>query len=120
MYVGLDVFNWLHSRRWCGRPDLQRVGNYVLATSSDRREFEKFRDSEFYKDRPLMNTDLLVEFMKMRKLPVKLIWKYGMEYVTNFPSSHFDDLCEWSRKVLNEKLECEQPGMYVATFLSTK
>ena len=48
-----------------------------------------------------MNTDVLVEFMKMRKLTVKLIWKYGMEYVTNFQSSYFDDLCEWSRKVLN-------------------
>ena len=102
MYLNVDVFNWLQSRKCCGRPDLQRDGNYVLATSSYRREFEKFRDSKFYKDRPLMKTDLLVEFMKMKMLPIKLISKYGMEYITNFPSSHFNDLCEWTKNVSNK------------------
>ena len=111
MYLNLDVFNWLQSRKCCGRPDLQRVGNYVLATSSDRREFEIFRDSDFYKDRPLMKTDLLVEFMNIRMLPIKLICKHGTEYITNFPNSYFDDLCEWTKKILNGK----QQGTYFLT-----
>lgn len=108
MYVNLDVFTWLQTRRDCSRPDLQRVGNYVLATSAHRREFEKFRESDFYKDRPLIKTDLLIEYMKMKMLPVELISKYGKEYVTNFPSSRFDELCDWAKKILHGKLEFEQ------------
>lgn len=68
MYVNLGVYTWIQVRRNCGRPDLTRVGNYVLATSSDRWDFEKFRDSEFYQQRPLIKTNLLVQLMEKRVL----------------------------------------------------
>lgn len=73
MYVSLDVYTWMQVRKNCGKPDFTRVGNYVLATSSERRDFEKFRDSEFYKKRPLMKTDLLVQFMEKSVLPLSTV-----------------------------------------------
>lgn len=68
MYVNLGVYTWIQVRRNCGKPDLTRVGDYVLPTSSDRRDFEKFRDSEFYQQRPLIKTNLLVQLMEKRVL----------------------------------------------------
>ena len=65
IYVNLDVHIWLQIRKQCGRPDLTRVGDYVLASSQDRWDFEKFRDSEFYKKKPLIKSDILVQFMEM-------------------------------------------------------
>lgn len=96
----MDVHVWLLVRKQCGRPDLTRVGNYVLASSQDRRDFEKFRDTEFYKERPLIKTDLLVQFMEMNKLSIEYCSKFGIDFITNFPSSQYANLCEWTRHLL--------------------
>ena len=84
IYLSLDVFTWLQYRKFCGRPDLQRVGNYVVATSADQQDFDKFCDSPFYKDRPLLKTDVLIEFMKLKKLPIEFISEHVVQYVINF------------------------------------
>ena len=64
MYVTLDVHTWLETRKQCGRVELTRIENYILASSGDRRHFDQFRGSDFYKERPLLKTDLLIKFMK--------------------------------------------------------
>lgn len=105
MYVSLDVYTWLQTRKQCGRVDLKRIGNYVLASSGDRRDFEQFRDSDFYKERPLLKTDMLVKFMEEEcgKSEIKYCNKFGLHFVMNFPSSKFDDLCDWTRNILGVK-----------------
>ena len=102
MYVTLDMHTWLQTRKQCGRVNLTRIGNYVLASSADRRDFDKFRDSDFYKERPLLKTDLLVKFMEEEcgRIEIKYCNKFGLDFVTNFPSSRFDDLCDWTRNIL--------------------
>ena len=100
MYVNLDVYTWMQVRKNCGRPDLTRVGNYVLAASSDRRDFEKFRDLEFYKKKPLIKSDLLVQFMEEKNIAIEYCNKFNIDFIINFPVSLFDDLCEWVRKLL--------------------
>lgn len=100
MYVSLDVHIWLECRKHTGRPDFTRIGNYILASSADRRDFEKFRDSEFYKQRPLIKTHLLEQFMKERCIAIKEFNKFGIDFVMNFPSSQFDSLCTWTRNIL--------------------
>ena len=103
------MHTWLETRKQCGRVDLTRIGNYVLASSGDRRDFDQFRDSDFYKERPLLKTDLLVKFMEKEcgKNEVKYCRKFGLDFVTNFPSSKFDDLCNWAHNVLGV------PNIYV-------
>lgn len=107
MYISLDVYIWLQCRKHTGRPDLRRVGNYLIASSADRKDFEKFRDSEFYERRPLIKTDLLERFMKQKFITIDYINKFGIEFITNFPHSQFDDLCEWTRKILYSGQESE-------------
>ena len=101
IYINLDVYIWLECRKRTGRPDLRRVGNYILATTGDRRDFEQFRDSEFYKQRPLIKTDLLEQFMKQRSINIEYFNKFGIDFIINFPYSQFDELFEWARKKLN-------------------
>ncbi|XP_065903393.1 uncharacterized protein [Dysidea avara] len=100
MYLSLDVHTWMQIRNQCGRPELRRIGNYVLGTSADRHDFDKFRDSEFYKQRPLLKTELLARFMKEKCITASCCNKYGIEFVLNFPSTEFDNLCEWTRNLL--------------------
>jgi len=102
MYVTLDVHTWLETRKQCGRVELTRIGNYILASSGDRRDFDQFRDSDFYKERPLLKTDLLIKFMKKEcgRNEIKYCRKFGLDFVMNFPSSKFDDLCNWAHDVL--------------------
>lgn len=100
MYVSLDVLIWLQCRKSCGRPDVQRIGNYVLANTTDRRDFDVYRDSMFFKKRPLVPTDLLQEFMKIKNLHVDLQNEYGVNFVVNFPTSHFEELCIWARNII--------------------
>ena len=41
MYISLDVFIWLKCRGHTpGRPELRRFGNYVIASTADRKELE--------------------------------------------------------------------------------
>ena len=101
IYINLDVYIWLECRKRTGRPDLRRVGNYILATTGDRRNFEQFRDSEFYKQRPLIKTDLLEQFMKQKSINIEYFNKFGINFIISFPYSQFDELCEWARKKLN-------------------
>ena len=89
-------------RRNCGKPDLTRIGNYVFGTSSDRCDFEKFRDLEFYDNRPLIKTDLLVQFMEKRCIAIEYCNKFNIYFIVNFPGSLFDDLCEWVRNLLQD------------------
>lgn len=100
MYVNLDVHIWLECRKNTGRPDLRRIGNYVLASSTDRREFEKFRESEFYKQRPLIKTHLLEQFMKQKSIAIEYFHKFDIDFIMSFPKSQFDDLCTWARNIL--------------------
>lgn len=107
MYVTLDVYTWLEVRKNRGRVELNRVGNYVLASSKDRQEFDKFRDSEFFKERPLIKTAVLEKFMEEQcKCKINLCNKFGIDFVTNFPTSKFDDLCYWARDMLGAGSVC--------------
>ena len=115
IYVNLDVHIWLQIHKQCGRPDLTRVGDYVLASSQDRRDFEKFRDSEFYKKKPLIKTDILVQFMKMSKLSIEYCNKFGIDFIANFPSSQYPNLCEWTRNLLFSNRESAE-GKVVMTY----
>ena len=99
---------WLECRKNTGRPDLKRVRNFILASSVDRRDFEKFRDSEFYKQRPLIKTDLLEQFMKQRCITIEYLHKFGIDFIMNFPSSQFDELCDWTRNILYAKQASER------------
>ena len=103
MYISLDVYTWMQVRKNCGRPDFTRVGNYILATSADRRDFEKFRDSEFYNERPLIKTDFLVQFMEKKSIPIEYCNKFNIDFIVNFPSSLFDELCDWVRNHLQTR-----------------
>ena len=94
------MYIWLQICKRCGRPDLTRVGDYVLASSQDRRDFDQFRDSEFFKEKPLIKTDILIQFMEMRKLSIEYCSKFGVDFITNFPSSKYPNLCEWTRNLL--------------------
>ena len=100
MYLSLDVYTWMQIRSQCGRPDLRRVGNYILGTTADRRDFDKFRDSEFYKQKPLLKTELLARYMKEKFVTAPCCSKYGIEFVLNFPSTEFDNFCQWTRNLL--------------------
>ena len=75
---------------------------YWLATSSDRRDFEKFKDSEFYENRPLIKTDLLVQFMEKRCIAIEYCNKLNIDFIVNFPGLLFDDLYEWVRNLLQD------------------
>ena len=101
MYISLDVFIWLKCRKHTpGRPELKRIGNYIIASTADQREFEIFRDSEFYKQRPLIKTNLLEQFMKQKFITIEYCHKFGIDFIVNFPSSQFGELCEWARDIL--------------------
>jgi len=82
--------------------ELTRIGNHVLPSSGDRRDFGQFRDSDFYKEQLLLKADLLIKFMKKEcgKNETKYCRKFGLDFVTNFPSLKFDDLCNWAHDVL--------------------
>ena len=101
MYISIDVFIWLKCRGHTpGRSELRRVGNYVIASTADRKEFETFRDSEFYMQRPLIKTNLLEQFMKQKHLAIEYCHKFGIDFILNFPSSQFNEMCEWVRNIL--------------------
>ena len=107
MYVTLDVYTWLEVRKNHGRIDLNRVGNYVLASSKDRQEFDKFRESEFFKERPLIKTAVLEKFMEEQcQCKINFRNKFRIDFVTNFPTSQFDDLCCWTREMLGVGSVC--------------
>ena len=97
MYINLDVFIWLEYCKHTGRPEFKRIGNYIIASTTDQREFETFRDSDFYEQRPLIKTDLLEQFMTLKFITIEHFQKFGIDFIMNFPSSHFDELCEWTR-----------------------
>ena len=56
IYVNLDVHVWLQIHKQCGRPDLTRVGNYVLEIDVILRNSEILNFT-------LIKTALLVQFM---------------------------------------------------------
>ena len=102
MYISLDVFIWLKCRKHTpGRPELRRIGNYIIASTADRKEFETFRDSEFYMQRLLIKTNLLEQYMKQKCINIEYCHKFGIDFILNFPSSQFGELCEWVRNTLN-------------------
>ena len=54
-------------------------------------------DSDFFKRRPLIKTDLLEQFMKQKFITIECLNKFGIDFIMNFPSSQFNELCEWTR-----------------------
>ena len=74
----------------------------VLASSGDQKDFDQCRDSDFYKKRPLLKTALLIKFMEKEcgRNEIKYYRKFRLDFVANFPSSKFDDLCNQARNVL--------------------
>lgn len=99
----MDVYIWLLCRKSMGKSDLKRIGNYVIGNRKERQAFDKFRDSPFYQGRPMLRTHLLSEFMNKRQVVPKSILKHGLEFITNFPTTLLDDLCNWTRGILYKK-----------------
>ena len=97
----MDVYIWLLYRKSGGKTDLQRVGNYVIGNTAERQDFEKFRNSSFYQNRPFLKTSLLLEFMKQKQISPIYTSAYGQDFITNFPRSLLDDLCLWAREHLH-------------------
>ena len=75
----------------------------MIGSRKERQAFDKFRDSPFYQGRPMLRTHLLSEFMNKRQIVPKSILKHGLEFITNFPSTLLDDLCDWTRRILYKK-----------------
>ena len=132
MYVTLNVYTWLEVHKNRGRIDLNRVGNYVLASSEDRQEFDKFRESDFFNKRSLIKTAVLEKFMEEQcQCKINLRNKFGIDFVTNFPTSQFDDLAvghtrcwEWGVCALENvsmfNLSCLYMCAYYYTFKKIK
>ena len=79
--------------------ELRRNGDYIIATTEDRRNFDMFRDLPFYSNRPVIATPLLLEFMRYKGIPIRTIKEFGNLYVTSMPTeiTDYDELCEWAR-----------------------
>ena len=50
-------------------------------------------------------------FVELKKLPFKLICERVVQYVINFLSFYFDDLCKWNREMMHPKQEKDKSGM---------
>ena len=64
MHVNMAVLVWLQYRKFNKMKELRRDGDYIIAKTDDRRDFDAFRDSLFYSNCPILATPLLLEFMR--------------------------------------------------------
>ena len=97
MYINMDIYVWLLLRNSMGKEDLRRINDYVIGNKEERQNFEKFRDSSFYQNRPMLKTHLLVQFMNERQIMPACTLHHGIEFVTNFPLGLLEDLCDWAK-----------------------
>ena len=117
----MDVLIWLQYRRFNNMKELRRDGDYIVATTDDRRDFDGFRDSPFYsqcQDCPIIATPLLFKFMKSKGLPIRTITQFGNVYVTSMPmeSTDFDELCEWANDEIDKATASSK---YVHIYIAT-
>ena len=100
----MDVLIWLQYRRFNKMKELRRDGDFIVATTDDRRDFDTFRDSPFYSNRPIIATPLLLRFMRCKGIPIRTIKEFGNLYVTSMPTeiTDFDELCEWARDEIDK------------------
>lgn len=101
----MDVLIWMQYRKFNKMPELRREGEYIIATSNDRKNFDSFRQLPFYSRNPVIATPLLLKYMEHKGIPITVVKEFGHKYVTSMPDSEFvfDELCEWARKELDEK-----------------
>lgn len=104
MFVNMDVLIWLQYRKFNKMKELRRDGDYVIARTDDRRNFDTFRDSPFYSSCPIIATPLLMKFMMHKGIPIRITKEFGNVYVTSMPmeTADFDELCEWARDEMDK------------------
>jgi len=71
IFVNMAVLIWLQYRKFNGLPELTRDGDYLIATSDDRRHFDQFQNEPFYMRGPIIATPLLLKYMKAKRMFVK-------------------------------------------------
>ena len=100
----MDVLIWLQYRRFNKMKELRCDGDFIVATTDDRRDLDTFRDSPFYSNRPIIATPLLLRFMRCKGIPIRTIKEFGNLYVTSMPTeiTDFDELCEWARDEIDK------------------
>lgn len=100
----MNTLIWLQFKKFNKFNELKRDGEYVIARSDDRRNFEPFREQFLYKHNPVIATPLLLKYMKSNGFPIKTIKEFGHSYVTSMPteSHYFDKLCEWAREEIDK------------------
>jgi len=104
LYVNMDILIWMQYRKFNKMPELKREGDYIIATSNDRKNFDTFRQLPFYSCYPIIATPLLLKYMKHKEIPITVIEEFGCKYVTSMPASEFafDELCEWAYEELDK------------------
>ena len=122
IHVNMDVLIWLQYRRFNNMKELRRDGDYIVATTDDRRDFDSFRDSPFYskcQGCPIIATPLLFKFMKFKGLPIRTITQFGNVYVTSMPmeSMDFDELCEWANDEIDKATASSK---YLCIYISSQ
>lgn len=105
MFLTIDIYRWLQYRKFQGLPDLKQEGDFIIATSSDRRHFESFRDLSFNSKNPLPSCSLLLKYIQTQNIPVTMIKEFDCEYVVGFPMSEIDELCEWAKTQIDSKFQ---------------
>jgi len=48
----------------------------------------------------ILKTEVLVKFMEKECGEIKYCRKVGLDFITNFASSKFDDLCDWTYNIV--------------------
>jgi len=99
IFVNMAVLIWLQYRKFDGLPELTRDGDYLIATSDDRRHFDQFQNQPFYLRGPIIATPLLLKYMKAKRIPIVCEEAYGQTFVMSMPTTNFafDHLVQWAR-----------------------
>ena len=103
IYVNMDVLIWIQYRKFNKTPELKREGDYIIATSNDRKDIESFHQLPFYSCYPIIATPLLLKCMKYKYIPITVVEEFGHKYVTSMPASEFafNELCEWAKEEID-------------------
>lgn len=97
----MAVLIWIHYRKFNKMPEL-REGDYLIATTDDRRNFDFFREHPFFLRGPVISTPLLLKYIKVKGIPIICEQEFGRSYVMSMPTCEFafDNLVEWAREEL--------------------
>ena len=119
IHVNMDVLIWLQYRRFNNMKDLRHDGDYIVATTDDRRNFDCFRDSHFYSHCPIIATPLLFKFMRYKGIPIRTMKEFGNVYITSMPmeTTDFDELCEWASDEI-DKATTSSKYLHVSIYYS--